>query len=90
MFYIYFRFDKRFRSRSNSFDTSFTAQIEGLEITILGQQVFFKFINLPSYENVNALKQISISKIINNINYKKQHIKFLKEEIRHKRIIKQI
>lgn len=59
----------------------FQANVERLKTIIPGQETTFKFTNHPSYKDVNALKQVSIWKIINNINYKNNISTFSKKKL---------
>ncbi|KAL2466561.1 Enzymatic polyprotein [Abeliophyllum distichum] len=67
-----------------------TVTEKGLSSKYLNHDIFLEFTNPPSYRDVNLLKEHSISRIINNINFKKQHIKYLKDDIRFSRVLEQL
>lgn len=68
----------------------FKADYKGLTTKNFGKKIFFEFSNPPSYKDVKSLKEAAISKIIHNINLKRNHIQFLKEEISFQKIEKRL
>jgi hypothetical protein len=68
----------------------FTTNSEGITTKPLGQQVTFKFLTKPEQRELKQLKEYSVSQSINIISQKTKQLKFLKEEIRYKRIEEQL
>ncbi|GMP83337.1 hypothetical protein CsSME_00037288 [Camellia sinensis var. sinensis] len=65
----------------------FTTSSTGITTHVLGQPVTFKFLSPPELLHLNQLKDCSISHQISRLT---RHLKFLKEEINHKRIDQQL
>lgn len=55
-----------------------------------GQQLIFKFLTKPKQQEFNQLKNYSISQSLNTLSQKMKQLKFLKDEIKYKRINEQI
>jgi len=68
----------------------FTTYQDGLITYPMDENVKFKFLAKPERSQLNAFKSNSISKSINLIKSKAQHIEFLQEEIKVKRIEEQL
>jgi FtsZ-binding cell division protein ZapB len=68
----------------------FTTDQDGLITYPMDEKVKFKFLGKPERSQLNAFKSNSISKSVNLIKSKAQHIEFLQEEIKVKRIEEQL
>ena len=68
----------------------FTTNSEGITIHPFGQPVKFKFIRSPKPREISSLQDVSISRTLNLINRKTQHLKYLKDDLRHKKIEEQL
>jgi hypothetical protein len=68
----------------------FTTDQDGLITYPMDEKVKFKFLAKPERSQLNAFKSNSISKSVNLIKSKTQHIGFLQEEIKVKRIEEQL
>jgi hypothetical protein len=68
----------------------FTTDDEGVTTHPLGESVKFKFLNKIDSTQLKAFQSNSISKTINLITSKQQHVVFLQEEIQAKRIEDQL
>ena len=58
----------------------FTTDSEGITTHPFGQPVKFKFLRSPKPKDINSLKEVSISKTLNLIQAKSQHLKYLSME----------
>ena len=63
----------------------FTTDSEGITTHPFGQPVKFKFLRSPKPKDINSLKKVSISKTLNLIQAKTQHLKYLSMELSYKR-----
>ena len=68
----------------------FTADSEGITTHPFGQPVKFKFLGSQKPKDINSLKEVSISKTLNLIKAKTQHLKYLGNELSYKRIDQQL
>ncbi|CAK9165538.1 unnamed protein product [Ilex paraguariensis] len=68
----------------------FTTYINGLTAKPFGQKVTFKFLTKPQVKKLRQLKECSISMSLNLITQKTNEVKFLTEEINHKRVQEQL
>ena len=64
----------------------FTAEKDGITTTPFGQPIKFNFLNKIEQNTTNLLKENLISQSICLINNKRQHVNFLNEEIKFKRL----
>ena len=55
-----------------------------------GQPVKSKFLSSPKPREISSLQDVSISKTLNLINRKTQNLKYLKDDLRHKKIEEQL
>ena len=63
---------------------------EGVQITILGNTIFFPFIYLLMKNKMHQVQSDSINKKINLIQRKEVHINFLSKEIQYKKVEEQL
>ena len=63
----------------------FTTDSEGITTHPFGQPVKFKFLRSPKPKDINSLKEVSISKTLNLIQAKTQHLKYLSLELSYKK-----
>jgi hypothetical protein len=68
----------------------FTIEEDGITTTPFGQLVKFNFLNKIEQNTANLLKENLISQSICLINNKRQHMNFLNEEIKFKRLEQQL
>ena len=68
----------------------FTTDSEGITTHPFGQPVKFKFIRSPKPREISSLQDVSISRTLNLINRKTRHLKYLKDDLRHKKIEEQL
>ena len=68
----------------------FTIDSEGITTHPFGQPVKFKFIRSPKPREINSLQDLSISKTLNLISAKAQHIHYLKDDLRYKKVEEQL
>ncbi|XP_030923368.1 uncharacterized protein LOC115950286 [Quercus lobata] len=68
----------------------FTTDSEGITTHPFGQPVKFKFLRSPKPKDINSLQEVSISKTLNLINAKTQHLKYLGNELSYKRTDEQL
>ena len=61
----------------------FTIDGEGITTQPFGQQVKFKFLRSPEPREISTFQDISISKTLNLIKAKTQHLVYLKEDLRY-------
>ena len=68
----------------------FTADGEGITTKPFGQPVKFKFLRSPEPREINTLQEISVSKTLNLISAKTQHLEYLKDDLRHTQVEEQL
>ena len=68
----------------------FITDSEGITTHPFGQSVKFKFLRKPELREISALQDISISKTLNLIEAKTQHLKYLKEDLRYMQVEEQL
>ena len=68
----------------------FTTDSEGITTHSFGQSVKFKFLRSLEPREINSLQDVSISRTLNLINRKTQHLKYIKNDLRHKKIEEQL
>ena len=68
----------------------FTTDSEGITTHPFGQSVKFKFLRSLEPREINNLQDVSISRTLNLINRKTQHLKYIKNDLRHKKIEEQL
>ena len=61
----------------------FTVDGEGITTQPFGQQIKFKFLRSPEPREISTFQDISISKTLNLIKAKTQHLVYLKEDLRY-------
>ena len=66
--------------------------IDSEEITThpFGQPVKFKFFRSSKPREINSLQEVSVSKTLNLIQAKTQHLKYLQDDLRYKKVDKQL
>ena len=55
-----------------------------------GQPVKFKFLRNPEPREICSLQEVSVSKILNLISAKTQHLEYLKNDLKHKKVEEQL
>ena len=68
----------------------FIVDSDGITTQPFGQPVKFKFFRSPEPREISTLQDISISKTINLISAKTQHLEYLKDDLRHTRVEEQL
>ena len=68
----------------------FTTDSEGITTHPFGQPVKFKFLRKPEPREINTLQEVSVSKTLNLIKAKTQHIEYLKDDLRYTRVEEQL
>ena len=68
----------------------FITNSEGITTHPFGQPVRFKFLRSPEPREISNLQEVSVSKTLNLINSKTQHLKYLSNELGYKRIDEQL
>ena len=68
----------------------FITDSEGITTHPFGQPVKFKFLRSPEPREISSLQEVSISKTLNLIKAKTQHLKYLGNELSYKRIDEQL
>ena len=68
----------------------FTTDSEGITTHPFGRPVKFKFLRSPEPKDINSLQEVSISKTLNLIKAKTQHLKYLGNELSYKRTDEQL
>ena len=63
---------------------------EGITTHPFGQPVKFKFLRSSKPREISSLQDISISKTLNLISAKTQHLKHLKDDLRYKKVEEQL
>ena len=64
----------------------FIIDSEGITTHPFGQPVKFMFLWSPEPREISSLQEISVSKTLNLINAKTQHLKHLKDDLRYKKV----
>ena len=68
----------------------FITKSEGITTHPFGQLVKFKFLRSPKPREINSLQYLSISKTLNLISAKTQHLMHLKDDLRYKKVEEQL
>ena len=68
----------------------FTTNSEGITTYPFGQPVKFKFLRSLEPREINSLQDLSISETLNLIRAKAQHIQYLKDDLRYKKVEEQL
>ena len=68
----------------------FITDSEGITTHPFGQPVKFKFLKSPEPREISSLQEVSVSKILNLISAKTQHLEYLKEDLKHKKVKEQL
>ena len=68
----------------------FTIDSEGITTHPFRQPVKFSFLRSPEPREINVLQYISISKTLNLINKKIQHLQYLKDDLNYRKIEEQL
>ena len=68
----------------------FTIDSEGITTHPFRQPVKFSFLRRPEPREINVLQDISISKTLNLINKKIQHLEYLKDDLNYRKIEEQL
>ena len=68
----------------------FITDSEGITTHPFGQPVKLKFLRSPEPREISSLQEVSISKTLNLIKAKTQHLKYLSAELSYKRIDEQL
>ena len=68
----------------------FITESEGITTHPFGQLVKFKFLRSPEPREINSLQYLSISKTLNLIRAKTQHLMHLKDGLRYKKVKEQL
>ena len=63
---------------------------EGITTQPFGQPVKFKFLRSPEPREIRILQDISVSKTLNLISAKTQHLEYLKDDLRHRQVEEQL
>ena len=68
----------------------FITDSEGITTHPFGQPVKFKFLRSPEPRDICSLQEVSVSKTLNLISAKTQHLDYLKDNLKHKRVEEQL
>ena len=68
----------------------FTTDSEGITTHPFGQPIKFKFLRSPKPRDISSLQEVSVSKTLNLISAKTQHLEYLKEDLKHKKVKEQL
>ena len=68
----------------------FTTDSEGITTHPFGQLVKFKFLRKPEPREISTPQEVSVSKTLNLIEAKTQHIEYLKDDLRYTRVEEQL
>ena len=68
----------------------FITDSEGITTYPFGQPVKFKFLRSPKPRDIRSLQEVSVSKTLNLISAKTQHLDYLKDDLKHKRVEEQL
>ena len=68
----------------------FTTDSEGITTHPFDQPVKFKFLRSPEPRDISSLQEVSVFKTLNLISAKTQHLEYLKEDLKHKKVEEQL
>ena len=68
----------------------FVTDSEGITTHPFGQLIKFKFLRSPKPREISSLQEVSVSKTLNLISAKTQHLEYLKEDLRYKKVEDQL
>ena len=68
----------------------FIIDSEGITTHPFGQPVKFKFLRSSEPREISSLQDVSVSKTLNLISAKTQHLKYLKDDLKYKKVEEQI
>ena len=68
----------------------FITNSEGITTLPFGQQVKFKFLRSPEPREIINLQEVFVSKTLNLIYTKTQHLEYLKDDLRYKKVEEQL
>ena len=68
----------------------FIIDSEGITTHPFGQPIKFRFLRSPEPRDISSLQEVSVSKTLNLIQAKTQHLKYLGAELSHKRVNEQL
>ena len=68
----------------------FITDSEGITTHPFGQLVKFKFLRSPEPREICSLQEVSVSKTFNLISAKTQHLEYLKNDLKHKKVEEQL
>ena len=68
----------------------FITDSEGITTHPFGQLVKFKFLRSPEPREICSLQEVSVSKTLNLISAKTQHLEYLKNDLKHKKVEEQL
>ena len=68
----------------------FTTNSEGITTHPFGQPIKFKFLRKPEPREISTPQEVSVSKSLNLIEAKTQHIEYLKDDLRYTRVEEQL
>ena len=68
----------------------FITDSEGITTHPFGQPVKFKFLKSPEPRDISSLQEVSVSKILNLISAKTQHLEYLKDDLKNKKVEEQL
>ena len=68
----------------------FIIDSEGITTHPFGQPVKFKFLKSPEPREISSLHEVSVSKTLNLISAKTQHLMYLKDDLKYKKVEEQL
>ena len=68
----------------------FIIDSEGITTHPFGQPIKFRFLRSPEPGDISSLQEVSVSKTLNLIQAKTQHLKYLRDELSYKRVEEQL
>ena len=68
----------------------FVTDSKGITTHPFGQPIKLKFLKSPEHQEISSLQNVSISRTLNLIYRKTQRLKYLKDDLRHKKIEEQL
>ena len=68
----------------------FITDSEGITTHPFGQSVKFKFLRSPEPREISSLQEVFVSKTLNLISAKTQHLEYLKDDLKHKKVEEQL
>ena len=68
----------------------FITDSEGTTTHPFGQPVKFKFLMSPKPREISSLQEVSVSKTLNLISAKTQHLEYLNDDVKHKKVEEQL